>query len=1022
MSALTSLLVRDQVVPVRKIEEAIQRQVISGGEIEEVLLDMGAIAENVMSAYRAALFGLLPATRDEVMTVSRETIRAVPREVASQYGLLPLSAEERTLVVAVSSPLSPEAGEQLAFLLGHDLVFRIVNHVRLQAALGHHYGIELSARTRRIADKLRSREPGNVPYVAPPQDGKLESSRPEMPSKGMKIEWDDEEPEGRRSDTAKFGSPGGVAPDPDPAPRAVERPTPAERPVKISSGPPVADAEPPEAPAGVAAVVGVGSDEAGGAAARDPAGAEPAPEVRTGAPASRRPVPAGQRPGSERPTRKERYVLPRGPVSAKDAVEALARAERRDDILEILFVFARQFFDFTALFVVHDDIAEGREAHGSGPSREEVSRIAVPLDVPGTFGEVRRNLETRVVDLNDSELDRIVCQDLQREECQPAILFPITIRGRAVLLLYGDQGGLPFGAADVPELVGLLPRVGEAFERIIVNRKFAGYGEGEKDQRSSLKSAVTRVASIPAPPQPKPRGGEYESTTAVGAAPGKEEPPKGRRVRRRKRSAPLDVLGVPRSAPPPPLDPSAPLMKAALTDGVEGVPKTTRPDGQAALAQAALQTLDEPGHPEEEVTIDYSEEDDDLPELGIPAPADRPPASATRAAPREDSSYILRDAGKDVVPSERPAAVREGRDKFRRRPHRHIDARREEDGSSHAHDVVRLPSAHPAPEVIVDVESAADEEHGHVEPRSVPTLPGGEMPSVIVDMGAAIEELVDNLVRCGPDDESSAVSQMLSVGEAVLPVLVQRFPGPLWFDRRRPHRRLPRGRDISGIARAIVAFRERAISYVASLLSARDDDTRFYAVLLSSEFVSLELLDPLSQRVFDLDPGTRLLVLDVMRHYKRYPKRFEEMMKSIRVEARVNRRDAARRRVATRALGELRDVKALPLLVELLTSDDHDLVITAHRALVTLTRQDFGETPKRWAQWVERNGALHRIEWLIESLTHVDDAIRAAAAEELKSITQEYYGYHPASPKRDREIAQKKYRRWWNGEGQKRFA
>jgi hypothetical protein len=106
MSALTSLLVRDQVVPVRKIEEAIQRQVISGGEIEEVLLDMGAIAENVMSAYRAALFGLLPATRDEVMTASRETIRAVPREVAAQYGLVPLSAEGRTLVVAVSSPLS----------------------------------------------------------------------------------------------------------------------------------------------------------------------------------------------------------------------------------------------------------------------------------------------------------------------------------------------------------------------------------------------------------------------------------------------------------------------------------------------------------------------------------------------------------------------------------------------------------------------------------------------------------------------------------------------------------------------------------------------------------------------------------------------------------------------------------------------------------------------------------------------------------------------------------------------------
>ena len=34
MSALTSLLVRDRVVPVKKIEEAIQRQVISGGALD----------------------------------------------------------------------------------------------------------------------------------------------------------------------------------------------------------------------------------------------------------------------------------------------------------------------------------------------------------------------------------------------------------------------------------------------------------------------------------------------------------------------------------------------------------------------------------------------------------------------------------------------------------------------------------------------------------------------------------------------------------------------------------------------------------------------------------------------------------------------------------------------------------------------------------------------------------------------------------------------------------------------------
>ena len=75
MSALTSLLARDQVVPVRKIEEALQRQVVSGGSVETVLLEMAVVAENVLAAYAGAALGLPAATRDEVMGASRDVVR-----------------------------------------------------------------------------------------------------------------------------------------------------------------------------------------------------------------------------------------------------------------------------------------------------------------------------------------------------------------------------------------------------------------------------------------------------------------------------------------------------------------------------------------------------------------------------------------------------------------------------------------------------------------------------------------------------------------------------------------------------------------------------------------------------------------------------------------------------------------------------------------------------------------------------------------------------------------------------------
>ncbi|MEM9701544.1 MAG: hypothetical protein AAF907_03775 [Planctomycetota bacterium] len=71
MSALASLLVRDQVVSIRQIESAIQRQAVFEGDLDTALLEMDLVSEHTMGAYRAALFDVLPATREEVMGVGR---------------------------------------------------------------------------------------------------------------------------------------------------------------------------------------------------------------------------------------------------------------------------------------------------------------------------------------------------------------------------------------------------------------------------------------------------------------------------------------------------------------------------------------------------------------------------------------------------------------------------------------------------------------------------------------------------------------------------------------------------------------------------------------------------------------------------------------------------------------------------------------------------------------------------------------------------------------------------------------
>src|SRR4029078_12870116 len=117
---------------------------------------------------------------------------------------------------------------------------------------------------------------------------------------------------------------------------------------------------------------------------------------------------------------------------------------------------------------------------------------------------------------------------------------------------------------------------------------------------------------------------------------------------------------------------------------------------------------------------------------------------------------------------------------------------------------------------------------------------------------------------------------------------------------------------------------------------------------------------------------------------------FEEALAVLRRTTRVRGKIIEHRYQAIDALAAARDIEWLPKLVELLGEPgDPDLVRHVHRALVALTGTDEGTSPRRWTSWLKKNRARHRIEWLIDALTNTDEAVRAAAGEELKRISQE---------------------------------
>ena len=632
MSALASLLARDAALPVGKVQEAIQEQVVSGGNLDTVILELGLLQENIMSAYCAAVYGMLPATRTEVMSASRDVTQVLTREFAVRNRFVPIASTQDAIVIALDRPLALRVLDEIQTELRVFPAQRIVTTARLQAAFHEFYGVELTARMRRLLEWLNQQPAGEVPYVAPLDGGGIRSPHPPRPEQ-----------------------------------------TPSQPPVK---------------------------------------------------------------------------------------------------------------------------------------------------SIPPVFSDPPRR-SMPVVDRDDTPL-------------------------RA-------------------------------------------------------------TSSIPA--------GTFRDSDPVRAS---------------------------------------------------GPPLKPRVAGRYSWRPAAMkETLGTSSHP---------------------PPKSHPPSKS------------------HPPPKWRPSA----------RPARH-DRRRDNDGTGVVHDVVRLGAGTPSE---APRNADTDPPQRRVKKPSRPPVPSNA--SVIVDMGESVEEIIDELWDMSPEDDTLSILPILGVGEAALPVLVQEFPGPLWFDRRRPHVKLPAGRNISPIARALVAFGDRAVPYLITLLDHKDANTRYYATLLASEFVHRKLVAPVGRRLFDGDPQTRTVAYRALAGLRACPAEFEEFCAGLRTAARVPR-DTESQLIAIDALGRLRDVASIPIMTPLLDVEHDDVVRAAHASLVRLTCQDFGDARRKWDSWYSKHLQEHRIEWLIAALDHDDARIRRRASDELKHLTQVYFGFHQSLSAHDRQVVQRKYRNWWTDEGSRIF-
>jgi hypothetical protein len=874
MTTLSSLVITRQAATIAQVDEALACQVMKGGDLGTCLLELRAMKEEALLPLLAEAYALPAVSPGPLPPAPLSLLRMVPHAVALTYGIYPVGEGGGDLNIAVTEPLPQAVEDDLTFALGSPLKQFIATAVRIRQALARDYGIPLERRFSRLLAVMEHRPDPSPTDPPPPTYSRRPSVEPGPTSvislaprkrtwPGMLAVKEAERPASPAIPAAPVapniiedfsdieGAPSSDEPDDlgVAANGASDRPvvdpmaaqaelalTPAVPPISELSEtplmPPVADilamatpeidSDPPTRFSEVPATLPTGE--------RAPAASLETTSVERRAVdeprASRPPAPLAadfvmeatmataarvERKRQRRAEQRAGQALlgwarraagsavaderskdrRRGPMTPAATELQLEDAVTGDEALGIYFAFARQYFEYSALFVVHGDLAAGYDAWGPGASRDKVRTIGVALDLPNALSHARSRGTAVIAPLQRAGLDADLRADLGRSAGRDVFVLPILVRERCVALLFGDQGLEPVDATESGAVVAMAPFLVDALERIIHRKKRA---RARQSMRAPGPADTSTAESGPAPP-------------ADGA--------------RSEDSAPELIVGE------------------------------TYDDGST---QALIGEM----------------EADSLPPPSGGGGAYDPLASASMSA-----------------------------------------------------------SPHPPP---------------------VSRAPNHELPRVLIR-----SDLVDQVIAGGERGEK-ALGEILELGEAAIPSVFARFPGPLTVDRNQAIGDLPRPADCGPVLRIVAAMRRLALPFLAVRSADTDVEVRFWATYLLGELNYADVAAALVPRLFDENPAVRRIAVRSARALAAGGNEAVPLRKALERTVAYSEEPEGRRLIALWTIGELRLYRSIPTLISVLADPVESVAEAALRSLTAMTRQEFGKNRDKWSDWWETKG------------------------------------------------------------------
>jgi hypothetical protein len=159
---------------------------------------------------------------------------------------------------------------------------------------------------------------------------------------------------------------------------------------------------------------------------------------------------------------------PASPGAAAALEDELGRCTQREAAARLGVYLAGTYAAGTALFAVHRGLIQGICSEGMA---DQGSGLLFPSDAPSLFAEVVASGWAVRSAPPERPLDRRILRVLGRQHVREIAVLPVMLRGRAVNLLYADNGPEALGAASVAALSAVCDQIADAYRRVILAGK-----------------------------------------------------------------------------------------------------------------------------------------------------------------------------------------------------------------------------------------------------------------------------------------------------------------------------------------------------------------------------------------------------------------------------------------------------------------------------------------------------------------------------------------------------------------------